>query len=243
LTVTIETVAETGSTNADLLARLRTCDQLAEGFWLRAERQTGGKGREGREWVSPAGNLYVSTLVELQDGDPSAHSLAFVAGLAVWRTLRDLLPENADIMLKWPNDVLVSGSKIAGILLERQGDFVVAGIGVNVAEAPGIPGRATTSIAAETSQVDSDADAVLDALAREFAVQVSKWRSQGLAATLSDWAEAAHPVGTPLSTTMPGGEAIQGTFDGLEKSGALRLRLPDGSTHAIHAGDVMLEAE
>src|SRR3954453_13260164 len=112
----IRTVTETGSTNDDVAALAR--EGAVEGTWLRAERQSGGKGRQGRAWLSPAGNLHASTLVRIQPKDPPAPTLALVAAVALHETLRSHAP---DVRIKWPNDLLVGGAKLAGILLERQG--------------------------------------------------------------------------------------------------------------------------
>lgn len=119
----------------------------ADGSWLRAARQTGGKGRMGRAWESPDGNLYCSTLVRLQPTDPLPHTLALVAANAVHALVAPLCTGQARI--KWPNDILVDGAKIAGILLERAGDAIVVGIGINVTGHPVGLDRPVTSLAAQ----------------------------------------------------------------------------------------------
>ena len=236
---TIETVEETGSTNADLLQRLASGEAITEGYWLRAERQTGGRGRLGRKWESPAGNLFCSTQVALRDSDHPAHTLSFVAGLAVADMLRRSLFDHTPIMLKWPNDALVSGAKIAGILLERSGDSVVVGIGVNVSYAPEVPGRQTTSILYENGKHGGSPELVLSILADEFAQRLSQWRQEPLAQTLDAWTNAAHPIGSQL-TVGSGDEAVTGAFAGLDGDGALLLRLANGAIRTIHAGDVSM---
>ena len=116
----IRTVAETGSTNADLLALART--GADDGLWLRAVRQTAGRGRQGREWSSPDGNLYASTLVRLRPGDPPAASLALVAAVALYEAVSTFLAagirqettdSSAALLLKWPNDLLLAGAKLS----------------------------------------------------------------------------------------------------------------------------------
>src|SRR3954470_20515297 len=124
----IRIVERTGSTNADLLA-----DQSAlEGGWLVALEQAAGKGRQGRAWVGAKGNFSGSTLVELRSGDPPAHTLSLAAALALAEAIDVAVPAQP-LMLKWPNDVMVLGRKVAGILLERAGDRVAVGFGVNLA--------------------------------------------------------------------------------------------------------------
>ena len=146
----IETVRETGSTNADLAARIAHSGYVAEGAWLLADRQTAGRGRLGRSWSDGAGNFMGSTVVHLRHGDPSPDTLALVAGLAVYEAV--VSRAGPETMLKWPNDVLVDGAKLAGILLERIGDAVVIGIGVNLAAAPRFDDRLLALDAAAADQ-------------------------------------------------------------------------------------------
>jgi BirA family biotin operon repressor/biotin-[acetyl-CoA-carboxylase] ligase len=254
----ILTVAETGSTNSDLLTLAR--GGAPEGAWLRAERQTGGRGRQGRAWHSPPGNLYASTLVRLSAGDPPAPTLALVAGVALHETaslfrhatesqgsitppstgprgpefLNPGLRRDDDLMLKWPNDLLAGPAKLAGILLERADDAVVIGFGVNLAHHPIGLDRPVTNLAALAGAAP-DAAVFLETLAESFARRLAEWRRAGLAPIRRHWLAAAHPPGTALAT--PAGD---GLFDGLDEAGALRLRLADGTTQVIHAGDVFL---
>lgn len=241
----IETVVSTGSTNADLVARLRAAESIPDGYWLRAETQTGGKGRSGRTWVSPPGNLYASTVVNLIEGDPPAQTLALVIGLAVHQHVVNslMISDHRDVMLKWPNDVLVGGEKVAGILLERCGDVIVAGIGINMASAPQIEGRATACIAARNSKYAAKPDYALSFLAPLVTDQLARWRQESLAALIARWTSAAHPIGSPLSVSKGEGTALHGNFAGLDKGGALRLHLDNGETQTIHAGEVSLIAE
>ena len=116
-----------------------------EGDWLIAREQHAGKGRQGRSWTSAPGNFYGSTLVILRSGDPSAQSLSLAAGLALVEAIDVALPGEA-LMLKWPNDVMLLGKKLAGILLERSGDRVVVGFGVNLASAPDLTDRPCASL-------------------------------------------------------------------------------------------------
>lgn len=225
----IRTVAATGSTNDDMAALAR--DGAAEGSWLRAERQTGGKGRQGRTWQSPPGNLYASTVVRLQAGDPPAPTLALVAAVALHEVIA---PHAPGVRVKWPNDLLVDGAKLSGILLERQVDAVIIGFGVNLAHHPQDIGRPTTSLAALTGAAFEPA-IFLEILAEAFARWLVRWRAGGIEPVRRQWLAAAHPPGTPLSTSEG-----DGLFDGLDAAGALRLRLADGTMRVIHAGDVFL---
>ena len=208
-----------------------------EGFWLRAETQTGGVGRRGRKWESPRGNLFCSTAVDLRPGNPEPSSLSFVAGLAVHGAIRHFLPD-VPMLLKWPNDVLVSDAKICGILLERVKDQVVIGIGVNIVQAPTVEGRAVTSLKNEGATVD--ASTFLDQLSKEFEKWVKIWREAGLARILKEWQVLAHPVGMTVTTSDIGDDKISGEFAGLTVDGALRLRKADGTLIEIRAGDISI---
>jgi len=141
--------------------------------------------------------------------------------------------------LKWPNDVLVGSAKLAGILLEREGDAIVVGIGVNLAHHPTGLDRGVTSLAALGVAPPEPAD-FLPTLAEIFGHWLTRWPSDGLTAIRSAWLDRAHPVGTALSAVLPDDHRIDGLFDGLTEDCALRLRLADASTRVIHAGDVFL---
>jgi BirA family biotin operon repressor/biotin-[acetyl-CoA-carboxylase] ligase len=240
--MTIRTVAETGSTNADMLALARS--GVEEGVWLRAERQYGGRGRQGRAWASPTGNLYTSTLVRLRASDPQAATLALLTAVALEEVVRAYLPRPGDngrevpLQLKWPNDLLLDGAKLSGILLEGAGDAVVIGIGVNLAHHPTDLDRLATSLAAHG--ITPDPADFLDTLAEAFARWLARWRGEGLAPVRARWLERAHAPGTALTARLPDGSATDGLFAGLDHDGALILRLADGTTRVIHAADVFL---
>ncbi len=213
---------------------VRVADGSArDGDWLVAAHQTGGRGRMGREWRSPDGNFHGSTLVALRPGDPPAATLALAAGIAVHAALSRHAP---GLTLKWPNDVLAGRAKISGVLLERGGDWVVVGAGVNLVNHPELPDRPSTDLATLGALVSPRDFA--SALAEEMAASVARWRHQPLAATISAWEVAAHPLGTSLDAALPDGERMAGKFDGLTAEGALRLRLPSGEARIVHAGDV-----
>jgi BirA family biotin operon repressor/biotin-[acetyl-CoA-carboxylase] ligase len=232
----IRVVPETGSTNADLLARLSAGERMAEGDWLVADRQTRGRGRQGRDWLDAPGNFMGSTVVHVSPQDPPAASLSFVAALAVYETVLPRLGNPRELQLKWPNDVLLGGGKFCGLLLEREGPAVVVGVGVNLASAPAV--ERANSLSDRGPAPNRDAFAA--DLARQFDLELGRWRQYGLEPILNRWLAAAHPVGSALTVHEPSGGRLSGAFAGLERDGALRLRLADGSLRVIHAGDVML---
>jgi len=174
-------------------------------------------------------------VVALRPTDPPAPTLSLVAGVALIRAVEVAAPATG-LMLKWPNDLLLGQGKLAGILLERTGDRVVAGFGVNLSSAPDLPDRPTAALSS-IALVSPEAFAPL--LAAAFARELQRWRDD-LPALIGLWRESAHPVGTPLSVHSAPGEKLGGTFAGLEPDGGLRLRLESGEVRVIHAADVML---
>lgn len=237
----IERVSLVGSTNAALIARLSAAENVPEGHWLVTDRQSDGRGRRGRDWFDGLGNFMGSTVVHARAGDPPIASLALVAGLAVHEVVSACVPPPQMPMLKWPNDILVGSAKLSGILLEREGDAVVIGIGVNLASAPDLPDRTTIALTAYGPAPDRDYFA--DQLASAFARDVDRWRTYGLAPIIRRWCAAAHPLGMMLSVGEPGEPALVGAFAGLDDQGALILDLPDGTKRTIHAGEVRLGAD
>lgn len=234
----IEIVSETGSTNADLAMRLGAGELVPEGNWLVADRQTAGRGRRGKQWEDRIGNFAGSTVVHRRFGDPDAATLALLAGLGLIETIDPHLPTDVRLTLKWPNDVMVGQAKLAGILLERVGEAIVVGIGVNLAHAPDLPERDAISVAQLGSSLERDAFAT--ELARQFDMELERWRNFGLAPIIKRWMAAAHPRGTRLEVTDAGGQALCGSFEGLDDCGAMQLRLADGSVRVIHGGEVNL---
>ncbi len=254
----IQVVPETASTNADMLQMAR--NGACEGAWLRADRQTVGRGRMGRAWDSPNGNLYASTLIRPRPGDPPAPTLALLAAVVVLETARIYAPD-AVFSIKWPNDVLgavpgtvpsrtvpndqkgqslrgQSPGKLSGILLESVEGAVVCGIGVNLAHHPDLPDRPATSLAALGGHAEPGP--FCETLADGFARWLSRWRGEGLGPVRAAWLADAHAVGTALTVRTGDGKSVDGLFDGLDTDCALRLRLADGRIHVIHAGDVFL---
>lgn len=210
----------------------------AEGSWIRAERQTGGRGRQGRPWSSSPANLQASTLVRVQPGDPPAATLSLVAAVALQEVAQAYAGERP-IRIKWPNDLMAGEAKLSGILLERIDDAVIIGFGVNLGEHPEDLERPATSLGALAGHAPPPEE-FLQQLASAFAAWLSRWRSEGLGPVRGRWLASAHPIGTALSVALADGRRIEGLFDGLDETGALKIRLADGSAHIIHAGDVFL---
>lgn len=205
-----------------------------EGDWLVAIEQQSGRGRQGREWISPPGNFYGSTVVDLRRTDPQPQTLSLAAGLALIEALDTAVPGRA-LMLKWPNDVLLLGKKLAGILLERSASRVVIGFGVNLSSAPDLPNRQSASLG---GRITPQAFAPL--LAASFARLLNLWRQSEPILIAQAWLARAHAIGTRLNVHSASDEMISGRFEGIETDGALRLRRNDGALDIVRAGDVEL---
>jgi BirA family biotin operon repressor/biotin-[acetyl-CoA-carboxylase] ligase len=205
-----------------------------EGDWLVTLHQESGRGRQGRSWQSVRGNFYGSTLVTLRAADPPPQSLSLVAALALIEAVDVAVPEQG-LMLKWPNDLLLLGKKLAGILLERSGDNVVVGFGVNLAASPDLPDKPAASLAGRVAP-----EAFAPLLAGSFARLLELWRSSAPSLLAQAWLARAHPIGTRLTVHGADGAPLSGRFDGLEPDGALRLRTADGTLEIVRAADVEL---
>jgi len=184
--------------------------------------------------VSAPGNFYGSTLVQLHTDDPPAQTLSLAAGLALVEAIDAALPPQP-LMLKWPNDLMLLGNKVAGILLERSGDRVAVGFGLNLAAAPELPDRKSASLNAAITP-----EAFAPLLAGSFARLLGLWRQTEPRLIMAAWLTRAHPIGTRLTVHSTGEEMVSGRFDGLERDGALRLRRKDGDLDIVRAGDVEL---
>lgn len=224
-----------GSTN-DEAARLAD-DGAPEGTVVWAREQTGGRGRRGRRWASPVGNLYTSTILRPECPAARAAELGFVAALAV----ADIVPAGRTVRLKWPNDVLVDGGKVAGILLESaiaqtgMVQHVVAGIGVNVGFAPQLPEMRYPG-AALGGSVESTVGKLIAALA----ARVAGWRHHGFAMVRAQWLAKAGPLGAEVDVKL-GDELVRGRFDGVDQQGALLLDTASGPRRIV-SGELLAGA-
>jgi BirA family biotin operon repressor/biotin-[acetyl-CoA-carboxylase] ligase len=227
------------STNEE--AKRRAKDGAGEGTLVWALAQSAGRGRRGRLWVSEPGNLYMSALLRPDRPAAAAAQLGFAAALAVGEAALLLLPEGADLAYKWPNDVLVGGRKISGILLESQAagegrlQWLVVGIGVNLATFPESAEYPATSLA-EAGAADVTVEAMLAAIAVRLKYWYERWREVGFAPLRQAWLQRARGLGEPIRVRLSGGDT-HGRFAGIDEDGALLL--DEGlARRRIAAGDV-----
>ena len=224
-----------GSTNTEALGLARMGERGL--LWVTARAQSAGRGRRGRTWISDPGNLYASLLL----GDPSpperAAELSFVAAVAVHDAVAECAISLASrLTLKWPNDVLIDGKKIAGILIEGEGSAVAVGIGVNCAHHPNETAYAASDLAAEGAPVP--VEVLFLRLSATMMRRFKQWdRSAGFEAIRRDWLARAAGLGGTIRIALPDGER-SGRFETVDARGRLVLRLPDGTIETITAGDV-----
>ena len=204
------------------------------GTTVTARLQTGGRGRGGRHWVSAPGNLYATFVLRPDVAARRTPELGFVVALALAEAVDAFAgPGTA---LKWPNDILRDGAKLAGILLERLGDgTVLAGTGVNVAHSPeGMPYKVTSLHALGCR---TDPGSVLDVLLRRLDAGWAAWRAAGLAPVLARWRTRGPELGATLRVQL-GTDLVTGTFAGLGPDGTLLLETPAGRRSLV-AGEVL----
>jgi BirA family transcriptional regulator, biotin operon repressor / biotin---[acetyl-CoA-carboxylase] ligase len=241
----LDVVAQTGSTNADLLAAART--GAAHGTVLAAEQQTGGRGRLGRTWATPpaAGALTFSVLLRPAAIPPAARGwLPLLAGVAAARALRAAAAVEA--VLKWPNDVLADGAKLAGILAEQAGDAVVIGIGINVGARredlpPPRPGALPPTSLALLGAASTDRTALLAAVLGELGEWYQRWTPAGDATACGlreEYLRRCATIGTAVRVELPGGARLTGTATGIGPAGQLLVDTGDGPV-PVTAGDVI----
>ena len=232
----LHTYAQLGSTS-DLVRQL-AANSEPEGLAILAKRQTAGRGTSGREWVSPPGNLHLSILLRPSDPARTLPQWSLLAALAVHDSLAPHVGGPARLTLKWPNDVLLDGDKVAGILVEAEATpegtlrWLCIGIGANLRHAPDLPGRRAASLPAPGPTAVTIAADLLAAL--------DLWRrvrlTEGFAAIRDAWLARGPRHGEHLQVSAPGG-SLSGFYEGLGDDGALLLRT-GGRVHAIHAGEV-----
>jgi len=229
------------STNTAALHHAAEHSGDSQPLWIVAREQTAGRGRRGNHWISPPGNLYATLLLADPASARHAPELSFVAALAVRDAILDCAPILASrLTLKWPNDVLCEGKKLAGILLEgcMLGDkiAVAIGIGVNCRHHPLHTTYPAIDLAAAGAQVD--AGELFTALSATMLGRLAQWRSgAGFAALRADWLAHAAGIGETMRVRLPERDLV-GRGEGLDDSGCLLLRLADGSLQTIAAGEV-----
>lgn len=226
------------STNDEARRRL-AAGTAGDGTLIWAAEQTAGRGRRGRRWSSPRGNLYLSLVLQPGCGAAQAAQLGFCAAVALAESLAAALPGEGRVRLKWPNDVLVDGAKISGILLEAVSSggcgALVLGVGVNIDRRP--DGTLYPTISLREAGVAMTPAALLQRFATGFLAWYETWRDRGFAPVRAAWLDRAVGLGLPVEVRLDG-ETLRGRFAALDESGALALDLPEAGRRLVAAGDV-----
>lgn len=234
--------SEIGSTNTEAMTYAENSDE--NGVWFAALLQTSGRGRRGRVWQNPKGNLAASVIVRTSAEDEMLAGLSFVAGVSLHEAIRTVVERqgaNISVQLKWPNDVLLGGAKLSGILLERKVSHdalkaVVVGIGVNVIEAPtDLPYQA---MSLNEAGLQITAEELFTLLSEAWAKNFSIWNDgKGIGEILERWTKAAVGIGQAVSITNDQ-RLISGTFERIDEGGQMIVRTVEGHVERISAGDV-----
>lgn len=236
----VEALATVESTND--FCRSRALQGEAAGLVIRADEQTAGRGRRGRPWASPKGNLYCSILMRPDRGAQAAATLGFALVIALGRAVAQLSPASIRIEHKWPNDLLVDGCKVAGLLMEAKSgpggalDWLVIGLGVNIVSHPdGTPYPATDLCQAGARAIAPGE--LLSIVLAEFSDLLVLWEAGGFAAIQPLWLARAVGIGEEIEVRLDH-ETVRGRFRSLDSTGALLLESPLKVVRRISAGDV-----
>src|SRR5215468_3520615 len=225
-----------GSTNAEALSLTRQGERGP--LWVTADRQSAGRGRRGRAWISPPGNLYASLLLTGPAAAEHWPQLSFVAALAIHDAVVEVADLKPQLAIKWPNDLLLAGAKFAGILIEGEGDVnaVAVGIGVNCASHPADTDFPATDLTAAGAAVSPAT--LFSALSIKMLGRIAQWNGgEGFSTIRADWLARASGIGEDVRVRLAERELV-GRFEALDEAGALVLRSADGNSTTITAGDV-----
>jgi BirA family transcriptional regulator, biotin operon repressor / biotin---[acetyl-CoA-carboxylase] ligase len=221
------------STNDEALRRINAGE--SHGFVVVTDLQLAGRGRRNAVWHSDAGNLYMSIIVEIPD-ETAAGQLAFVSGLAAADAIARTVDRKTD--LKWPNDLMLEGKKLGGILIEgsNRSGFYAVGLGINIVSAPS--GMDMPAIALSETGATPHRDELLGVVCSCFVERWEQWLSCGFSAIRLDWLAGAHGLGQPLLARLADGTTQRGIFTDVDETGALVVQRDDGTERVLSAGAV-----
>ena len=206
-----------------------------EGFVVIAKEQTAGRGRHGRIWEGGTGNLTASFLIKPNCGPDGLGQISLLIGLSITQTFA---PMGISSLLKWPNDILIGGKKVCGILIEAEDGNLIIGLGLNIKSAP----LSNTTYLAEHSPNAPDSEEILQRILNQFAMNYKKWIKDGFHAIREEWMQASFELDTPIHIKAPL-QTLSGAYAGIDDLGNLKLRLDDGTMKIITAGEVFLPFE
>lgn len=208
----------------------------ASGTIVWAHAQTAGRGRQGNQWVSIPGNLFMSMILRPKASVENIGQISFLTAIALAMTLEKIISSDAEVHVKWPNDILINQKKASGILIETEGhlSWLVIGIGVNITNAP----EGATCLY-EAGIKTHTARQILELLDAQINTLVQQWEKDGFAPIRAAWLKRAYKLGESITARLPK-ETLVGVFDGIDHSGALLLKMPDATIKNINSGEVFL---
>ena len=225
---------EVGSTNDEIQ---KYCGESGKYIAVCAKKQTAGRGRRGRSWNSPEGNLFLSLAFEYEL--QRAGELAFAASLSLLQAVKKIAPA-ADVKLKWPNDVLLNNAKMSGILLEKGAEkYMIVGVGVNVAASPKIENAVYDITSLADADIKIKPQELLHLFMESFSQNLSLLQANGFAVLREKWLENAKNLGKEIIVRQNGTKE-KGIFKGIDENAALLMETPAG-VKKILAGDVFFE--
>lgn len=231
----VQVLGTTPSTQ-DMVRNLADTNE-PEGLVIQSLQQTKGRGRHGNEWSSPMGNLYMSVLLRPSCRADKAAQMSFVTALALSEAMDEAIEDGHTKTLKWPNDILIDGKKVSGILLEtkldKHGriDYLIIGMGVNIF-APPEAAEGLDRIKKERLAVNTFRDACLEKLQKRYI----SWQEEGFAPIRAEWLKQAHGIDKAMKIRLPE-ISYEGVFKGIDESGALLAEI-DGQQRIFTAGEV-----
>jgi BirA family biotin operon repressor/biotin-[acetyl-CoA-carboxylase] ligase len=204
-----------------------------------AEEQTNGRGKGDRTWISKkSDNIYISILIDASNKNVDYFNYSFLTALALLNTIKNMVKTEIDIKMKWPNDLLVNGKKFGGILLEKDTNTLVIGVGVNVDESPTLRDRTIfTSTDLKKEGYDLDKKIIVEKFIKNFENLSDKLLRAGFGSIREDILKCIYNLGKEITVKNGGSETV-GIFSDLDSNGVLILKCGDGSLKRIHSGDV-----
>ncbi len=231
------------ATSSSDIAWQAVAEGALEGTAFLVGKQTAGRGRRGSGWSSARGGMYLSVVLRPRADASALWGLSFVAALAIRETIAERLPDQ-EVGLKWPNDVIVAGGKICGLLLEARDGVVVIGTGVNMATVPAVPGAKLPAISLWDLGDTAATPAMLaEAYAMRLLAGAASWERDGFSAVRLEWLRHCAHIGTRMKVATGGAGSdvtVEGVFVDLGTDGALVLRDDKGAERRITTGDVEL---
>lgn len=231
---TITHLEQTESTNSLALDLARSY-QVNHNHIILSDIQTGGKGRMGRNWVSPSGNLYFSLVLKPKKSLEISSQLSFVAAVCLGLVLAELSNDAKRINYKWPNDILIDGKKVSGILLESDADFVILGIGVNIKSHPQNTNYPSCNLEEQGFVIDNKIN-LLKKFLDNFSNLYQKWQDFGFTPIRNLWLNKAYNLNKEIATNLPN-KSLRGVFKNLDEQGNLVLET-DNKIQLITSGEV-----